>query len=65
MSVESAIAYITRMRDDKDFHRAINEQSEDEAASWALVRFHGYDFTIEEFMAAKDQIYKEFGITPL
>jgi predicted ribosomally synthesized peptide with nif11-like leader len=65
MSVESAIAYITRMREDKDFHRAINEVSEDEAASWALIRAHGYDFTMEEFMEAKDQIYKEFGITPL
>ena len=65
MSVESAIAYITRMREDKEFHRAINEQSEDEAASWALIRANGYDFTMEEFMEAKDQIYKEFGITPL
>jgi len=65
MSVESAIAYITRMREDKDFHRAINEQSEDEAASWALIRAHGYGFTKEEFMEAKDQIYKQFGITPL
>ena len=33
MSVESAIAYITRMREDKDFHRQINEASEDEAAA--------------------------------
>ncbi len=65
MSVESAVAYITRMREDKDFHRAINEQSEDEAASWALIRANGYDFTMEEFMEAKDYIYKEFGITPL
>jgi predicted ribosomally synthesized peptide with nif11-like leader len=65
MSVESAIAYITRMREDKDFHRAINELSEDETASWALIRSHGYDFTMEEFMEAKDHIYKEFGITPL
>ena len=65
MSVESAIAYITRMREDKEFHGAVNEQSEDEAASWALIRANGYDFTMEEFMEAKDQIYKEFGITPL
>jgi len=65
MSVESAIAYITRMREDKDFHRAINAASEDEAASWALIRANGYDFTMEEFMEAKDQIYKEFGIMPL
>ena len=65
MSVESAIAYITRMREDKEFHRQINEASEDEAAAWALIRAHGYDFTSEEFNEARDQIYKEFGITPL
>ncbi len=65
MSFESAIAYITRMREDKEFHRQINELSEDEAASWALIRSHGYDFTMEDFMQAKDQIYKELGITPL
>ena len=72
MSVESAIAYITRMREDKEFHRQINEASEDEAAgsedeaaSWALIRAQGYDFTTEEFIEARDQIYKEFGITPL
>ena len=65
MSVESAIAYITRMREDKDFHRQINEASEDEAAAWALIHAHGYDFTPEEFNEARDRIYKEFGITPL
>ena len=65
MSVESAIAYITRMREDKEFHRRINEASEDEAAAWALIRAHGYDFTLEEFNEAKNEIYKEFGITPL
>jgi predicted ribosomally synthesized peptide with nif11-like leader len=65
MSVESAIAYITRMREDKEFHRQVNEASEDEAAAWALIRAQGYDFTSEEFNEARDQIYKEFGITPL
>ena len=65
MSVDSAIAYITRMREDKDFHRQINEASEDEAAAWALIRAHGFDFTPEEFNEAKDQINKDFGITPL
>ncbi|MFZ1108064.1 MAG: Nif11-like leader peptide family natural product precursor [Rhodomicrobium sp.] len=65
MSVESAIAYITRMREDKDFHRQINAASEDEAAAWALIRAHGYDFTLEEFNEAKDEIYKEFGVSPL
>ncbi len=31
------------------------------AAAWALIRAHGYDFTSD----AKEQTYKEFGITPL
>ena len=65
MSVESAIAYITRMREDKDFHHLINAKSEDEEACWALIREHGYDFTLEDFQKARDQIYEEFGITPM
>ncbi len=65
MSVECAIAYITRMREDKEFHRRINEAGEDEAAAWALIRAHGYDFTPEELKAAKDEIYWEFGVSPL
>jgi predicted ribosomally synthesized peptide with nif11-like leader len=65
MSVESAIAYITRMREDKNFHRQINQASEDESAAWALIRDHGYDFTPEEFNEAKDEIYAEFGIAPI
>ena len=65
MSVESAIAYITRMRDDKEFHRAVNEHSEDEAASWAFIKESGYDFTPGDFREAQDAIYKQFGITPL
>ncbi len=65
MSVESAIAYITRMREDQDFHRQINETSEDEAAAWALIRAQGYDFTLDEFNEAKTAIYEEFGVTPL
>ncbi len=65
MSVESAIAYITRMRDDKEFHRAVNEHSEDEDASWAFIEASGYDFTMPEFKQAQDAVYKEFGVTPI
>jgi len=65
MSVESAIAYITRMREDQEFHRAVNEHSEDEAASWAFIKVSGYDFTMPEFKEAQDAIYKEFGVTPI
>ena len=65
MSVESAIAYITRMRDDKEFHRAVSENSDDEAASWAFIKASGYDFTMDEFKQAQDAIYQQHGITPM
>jgi predicted ribosomally synthesized peptide with nif11-like leader len=65
LSVESAIAYIKRMREDEEFRRLMNDNSEDEEASWALIGANGYDFTMEEFKAAQDEVYKEFGVTPM
>lgn len=65
MSVESAIAYIKRMREDETFRRTLNDNSEDEAANWAFVKASGYDFSITEFKQAQDTVYKEFGITPM
>jgi len=64
MSVESAKEYITRMRNDEPFRRQVNDCT-DEAANWEFVKASGYDFTIPEFNQAKDEIYKEYGITPL
>ncbi|PWC42386.1 Nif11-like leader peptide family natural product precursor [Azospirillum sp. TSO22-1] len=64
MSVESAIAYIKRMRSDEPFRRAVND-TEDEAANWAFVRSAGYDFSPAEFKQAVEAIYQEHGITPL
>ncbi|AWJ93217.1 Nif11-like leader peptide family natural product precursor (plasmid) [Azospirillum baldaniorum] len=64
MSVESAIAYITRMREDEAFRRTIND-GEDEAANWAFIRAAGFDFTVPEFKQATEAIYHEHGITPL
>ncbi|WP_454918070.1 Nif11-like leader peptide family RiPP precursor [Xanthobacter sediminis] len=65
MSVESALAYIRKMRSDDDFRRKMNEISEDEDASWAEIRAAGFDFTMKEFKAAQDEMYKEHGVTPL
>lgn len=65
MSVESAVAYIKRMREDAEFRRVMNENSEDEAANWAIVKAAGYDFTMSEFKQAQDVIYQEHGITPM
>ncbi len=65
MSVESAVAYIKRMRADEEFRSSLNENSEDEDANWALVKAAGYDFTMTEFKQAQEEIYKEFGVTPM
>ncbi len=65
MSIESAVAYIKRMREDEAFRRQVNECSEDEAAGWALVSANGFSFTMVEFKQAQDSIYQEHGITPL
>jgi predicted ribosomally synthesized peptide with nif11-like leader len=67
MSVESAIAYIKRMRSDDAFRRAVNDHcgtSDDEARNWAYLKENGYEFTRQEFLEAKDAIYTEYGITP-
>lgn len=65
MSVESAVSYIKRMREDEAFRKAMNDISEDEEASWAHIRDNGFDFTMKEFKQAQDVIYQENGITPM
>jgi len=64
MSVESARAYITRMRGDESFRHAVNA-FDDEEASWQFLKDNGFEFSIDEFKKAQDLIYKEYGITPL
>lgn len=64
MTVESAVAYIKRMRADDTFRRTVND-CEDEAANWAFVQAAGYDFTLAEFKQAQDAVYQEHGVTPL
>ena len=65
MTVESAVAYIRRMRSDDDFRKQMNEISEDEDASWTAIREAGYEFTMTDFKKAQDVIYEENGITPM
>ncbi|WP_349569821.1 Nif11-like leader peptide family natural product precursor [Azotobacter salinestris] len=65
MSVESAKAYINRMRSDEAFKNLVNEGAEDEQASWALLKEHGFAFSMNEFRQAQDEIYAEYGINPL
>ncbi len=64
MSVESAVAYIKRMRSDDAFRQTVN-QNDDENANWAFLAEQGFVFSLEEFKQAQDEIYKEYGITPL
>jgi predicted ribosomally synthesized peptide with nif11-like leader len=65
MSVDSAVAYIKRMRSDDDFRKKMNELSEDDDASWAAIKDAGYDFSMTDFKKAQDVIYEEHGITPM
>lgn len=65
MSVESAISYIHRMRSDSEFRSKVTELSDDETASWQHLLLSGYEFTMEEFRAAQDAVYKEYGLTPM
>jgi predicted ribosomally synthesized peptide with nif11-like leader len=64
MTVESAKSYITRMRQDQDFRQAVNE-CEGEQDNWAFLKANDYEFTLQEFKLAQEEIYKEYGITPL
>lgn len=65
MSVDSAVSYIRRMRSDAAFREAVQALSEDEPASWAFLKESGYAFSMDEFRLAQDEIYKEYGITPM
>ncbi|TRW89618.1 Nif11-like leader peptide family natural product precursor [Candidatus Methylobacter oryzae] len=63
MSVESAIAYIKRMRSDEVFRSTVNA-CEDEQANWSYLKEQGFEFSRQEFLQARDAIYAEYGITP-
>jgi predicted ribosomally synthesized peptide with nif11-like leader len=65
MSVDSAVAYIKRMRSDNEFRAKMNEISEDEDASWNAVRDAGYEFTMSEFKQGQEVVYEENGIIPM
>ena len=53
------------MREDDEFRGVLNNNSEDEAANWAYIKSVGYDFTMAEFRQAQDEVYKEYGVTPM
>jgi hypothetical protein len=53
------------MRSDSEFRSKVTELSDDETASWQHLLLSGYEFTMEEFRAAQDAVYKEYGLTPM
>lgn len=66
MSVETAKNYITRMRTDDAFRNMISAAAESgEQAGWDLVREQGYEFSMQDFQKARDEIYEEYGINPM
>ena len=64
MSIESATAYMLRMRDDAAFRKTVNE-AQDPAANWAFLRENGYDFSIDDFKQAQKAVYEEHGTDAL
>jgi predicted ribosomally synthesized peptide with nif11-like leader len=64
MTIASAKAYITRMREDEAFRQTVNA-CEDETNNWEFLRQNGYEFTLADFKEAQAEIYRDYGITPL
>lgn len=64
MSVESALAYIKRMRSDEAFRQAVNAFDGSDAC-WDYLKDNGFEFTVNEFKQAQEEIYQEHGITPM
>ncbi|EPR41952.1 bacteriocin propeptide, TIGR03798 family [Desulfovibrio sp. X2] len=60
MSIESAKAYMQRMRDDAAFKAAVEDRADHEAR-WEYIRSEGYDFTFREFDAAQVELMAALG----
>jgi len=64
VSIESATAYMERMRLDPEFRAKVNE-CQDAAANWAYLRENGFDFTVDEFKQAQKAVYEAHGTDQL
>jgi hypothetical protein len=53
------------MRADDVFRQTMNAFDGDEDASWAYLRTQGLEFTVDEFKKAQDEVYQEYGVTPM
>lgn len=64
MSIESAKAYMQRMREDPEFRKRIND-CEDRQANWELLKAEGYEFTVDEFKLAQKDVFEQHGTDQL
>ncbi|MDR3324193.1 MAG: Nif11-like leader peptide family natural product precursor [Zoogloeaceae bacterium] len=64
MSIASAAAYIRRMREDVALRQTMNDFDGSDAG-WEYLRGEGFEFTMDEFKKAQEEVYKEYGVTPM
>ncbi len=58
MTIESAKAYLERLRNDEDFRKEVGEKSSPE--DWMkFVKENGFDFSKEEFEQVKSELSEE------
>lgn len=60
MSIESAKAYMLRMREDPEFRRKVNACGNPEE-NWAFIRAEGFDFSVADFKKAQHELMDEHG----
>ncbi|GAB7082146.1 Nif11-like leader peptide family natural product precursor [Megalodesulfovibrio paquesii] len=55
MSIDDALAYMKRMREDAAFKQQVQalHDADNKDAAWTFVKDHGYEFTFSEFMQAQ------------
>ncbi len=58
MSIESAKAYLERMKNDEDFRKELSEKSSAEERM-KFIKDHGFDFSKEEFEQVKSELSDE------
>ena len=59
MSIESARAFVQRMKTDGEFRRRIAEAESPEVRA-RILKYEGFDFTDEELASLKDEVKRSF-----
>lgn len=57
MSIDDALAYMKRMREDPAFKKQVQalHDGDTQDAAWAFVREQGYEFSFSEFLQAQQE----------